>query len=113
KDVAGAKAKAEAYGKSVAAKQVPFEVRQHHELLGTIAIADGAFKVAVAELAKANQRDPRVLYLSAVALKGAGNAKGARAMATRAAEFRGLAFNYAFVRTKAKALLASLQVATK
>jgi len=113
KDLATAKTKAAAFGKAVATKKVPFEQWQQHELLGRIALAEGKFKVAVAELAKANQRDPRVMYLSATALQGAGDAKGARAMAKRAADFNSLAFDYAYVRAKAIKLLSSLQVASK
>jgi tetratricopeptide (TPR) repeat protein len=103
-DLATAKAKATAYGKQVAVKQKPLEVLQSHELLGEIAIADHNFKVAVTELASANRQDPRVLYLSAVALQGAGDMKSAKAMATKVAEFNGLAVTYAYVRSKAKAL---------
>jgi tetratricopeptide (TPR) repeat protein len=105
-DLATAKAKAAAYGTAVAAKKVPFELWRQHELLGRIAIAEGKHKVAVAELGKANLRDPRVMYLAAVAMQGAGDAAGARAMAKRVAEFNGLAFDYAYVRAKAAALLA-------
>ena len=103
-DLATAKAKAAQYGKLVTTKQNPFEMRQQHALLGMIAIDESKFAVATGELAKANQRDPRVLYLSAVALAGSGNAKSAKAMAARAADFNGLAPNYAYVRSKAKAL---------
>jgi tetratricopeptide (TPR) repeat protein len=112
-DLATAKAKAAAFGKAVAVKKVPFELWRQHELLGRIALAEHAFKVAVAELGKANQRDPRVLYLSALALQGAGNAKAARATAQRVAEFNGLAFDYAYVRAKARALQAALDAPAK
>ena len=71
-----------------------------------IALAEKKWAVAVRELAKGNPRDPRMLYLSAVALAGKGDAKGSRAMAKRAAEFNGLAVNFAYVRARAKALLA-------
>jgi tetratricopeptide (TPR) repeat protein len=104
-DLATAKTKVAAFGTAVAAKKLPFEVRQHHELVGLVAIAEKKFAVAAAELAKANQRDPRVLYWQAVALQGAGNAKAAKAMAAKAADFNALGANYAYVRAKAKALL--------
>ncbi|HET9987904.1 MAG TPA: tetratricopeptide repeat protein [Kofleriaceae bacterium] len=103
-DLKTAKAKAAAYAKQVSVKQNPFEVRQQHELLGMIAIDESQWKTAVDELSHANQRDPRVLYLAAVAIKGAGDAKGAKAMAAKAANFNGLAPDYAYVRAKAQAL---------
>ena len=109
KDIATARAKAREYGKQVALKQIPFEQRQQHELLGMIAIADKKFGVATAELTKANQRDPRVLYYLAVAYEGAGNIKKARVTATKAADFNGLAANLGYVRAKAKAMLARLK----
>ena len=46
-------------------------------------------------------QDPRILYLTAVALREAGDAKKASAVAAKAAKFNGLSFNYAFVRSKA------------
>ena len=56
---------------------------------------------AAKKLALANQLDPRVLYLTAVALGKAGDSAAAAAMARRAAKFNGLAFNYGYVRVKA------------
>jgi hypothetical protein len=103
-DLKTAKAKAAAYAKQVSVKQNPFEVRQQHELLGMIAIDDKQWKTAVDELSHANQRDPRVLYLAAVAMKGAGDANGAKTMAAKAANFNGLAPDYGYVRAKAQAL---------
>jgi tetratricopeptide (TPR) repeat protein len=103
-DLETAKAKAAAYAKQVNIKHNPFEVRQEHELLGMIAIDAKQWKTAVDELGHANLRDPRVLYLSAVAMKGAGDVKGAKAMAQKAADFNGLAPDYAYVRAKAQAL---------
>ena len=103
-DLATAKTKAAQFAKQVAVKQNPFELRQQHELLGMIAIEDKKFSVAIDELSHANQRDPRVLYLSAVAMRGAKDTKGAKAMAAKAADFNGLAPDYAYVRAKAQAL---------
>jgi hypothetical protein len=76
-------------------------VRQLHELRGLVALADGRPRDAAAELAQANQQDPRVLYLSALAWRGAGDQAKASAFAAKAAKFNGLAFNYAFVRRPA------------
>ncbi|HEY6034296.1 MAG TPA: tetratricopeptide repeat protein [Kofleriaceae bacterium] len=103
-DVKTAQAKAKAFAQQVSVKQNPFEVRQSHELNGMVALETKQWKTAADELAHANQRDPRVLYLAALALKGEGDAKGAKAMALRAADFNGLAPDYAYVRASAKAL---------
>ena len=101
KDVAAARTKTAEYEKAIAARQRPFEVRQLHELRGLVALADGRPRDAAAELAQANQQDPRVLYLSALAWRGAGDQAKASAFAAKAAKFNGLAFNYAFVRRPA------------
>jgi tetratricopeptide (TPR) repeat protein len=103
-DVATAKRLSASYTAAVAQKGIPFEVRQGHELAGMIASAEKSWKTAVVELAQANQNDPRVLYLAAIALQGSGDAAKAKAMAVKAAEFNGLALNYGYVRTKAKEL---------
>ena len=59
----------------------------------------------MAELEQANQQDPRVLYLLAVALQGKGEAQKAREVGARAADFNGLSANYAYVRSRAKQLV--------
>jgi tetratricopeptide (TPR) repeat protein len=107
KDLATAKARLTAYAKQVAVKKAPFEVRQQHELAGVIALAQKDYAAAVRELTMANQQDPKVLYLMAQAHRGAGNAAEAQRFAGKAAHFNGLNFNYAYVRTKAQALMGS------
>ena len=106
RDVAAAKVLARSYESQVAAHQVPFEVRQSHELAGLIALAEKRHAVAATELARANQQDPRVLYHLGVALDGKGDKAGARKALRGAADFNALGGNYAFVRRKARALLA-------
>jgi tetratricopeptide (TPR) repeat protein len=103
-DLATAKAKSAEYARQVAVKNVPFEVRQQHELAGLIAMAEKKPAAAVEELKRANQQDPRVLYLTALALQAAGDSQQARTLGTKAAQFNGLSFNYAFVRSKAQRL---------
>ena len=100
-DLATAKAKAVAYGTEVAARKVPFELRQQQEVEGLIALEEKRYAAAAQAFAKANQQDPRILLYTAVALKGAGDTAGAAEMATRAATFNQLSFNYAYVRAKA------------
>ena len=100
-DLATGKAKAVAYATEVAVKKVPFELRQQQELEGLIALEEKRYAAAVQAFGKSNQQDPRILYLTALAMKGAGDAKGAAAMAAKAAAFNQLSFNYAYVRAKA------------
>jgi tetratricopeptide (TPR) repeat protein len=101
RDVATAKARAAEYARQVAVRKAPFEVRQQHELQGLIALADKRPGDAAQEFARANQQDPNVLYLTAIAWRDAGDARKASAFAAKAAKFNGLAFSYAYVRTKA------------
>jgi tetratricopeptide (TPR) repeat protein len=104
-DVATAKTRAAAYSSAVSAKQIPFEVRQSHELAGRIALAEKNYPAAVAELRQANQQDPRVLYLTAVALQSSGDAARAKEVGAQAADFNGLSATYGYVRGKAKAMV--------
>ena len=103
-DIATARAKLAEYTKQVAPKNRPFEVLQQHELTGMIALAEKEYAPAVQELKLANQQDPRILYLTAVALQGAGDAQAAATFAAKAAKFNGLNINYGYVRNKARKL---------
>jgi Flp pilus assembly protein TadD len=99
-----AKAKSEAYAAAVAVKKIPFEVWQTHELAGRIAIFDKDNAAAVAELRQANQQDPRVLYMLAVALDRSGDTRTAKETATQAANWNALSNTYGYVRGKARAM---------
>ena len=107
-DLASARAKSGAYATAVAERKVPFEVRQGHEVAGLVALQEQDYARAAAELAQANQQDPRVLYHLARAYQGQGDLKAARGAVRGAAEHNGLNFNYAFVRAKARQLLGQL-----
>lgn len=104
-DLAAARTETEKYATLIAARKAPFEVRQLHELRGSIALADKRGAEAVQELTQANQQDPRILYLTAQAYRESGNTGQAAAFAKKAARFNGLAFNYAYVRNKAATLV--------
>jgi tetratricopeptide (TPR) repeat protein len=106
-DLQTAKARADEYGRLIAGRNAPFEIRQQHELAGLIALAEKRPSEAVQELTRANQQDPRILYLVAVALREAGDLEKANAIAAKAAKFNGLAFNYGYVRTKAAKMVRS------
>jgi tetratricopeptide (TPR) repeat protein len=101
KDLATARTKAMDYEKLVAPRNAPFEIRQQHELAGLIALLEGRYPAAVKEFDLANQRDPRVIYLAAVAAHGAGDATRGAALARKAAQFNEISFNFAYVKTKA------------
>jgi tetratricopeptide (TPR) repeat protein len=103
-DLPTAKSRLKDYAAQAKAKQVPFEIRQQHELSGLIALAEKRPAEAVSDFEKANQQDPRVLYLLAQALQAAGDGARARSMATRAATLNTLNFNNAYVRAKARRL---------
>jgi tetratricopeptide (TPR) repeat protein len=104
-DVAGAKAKAAAYRTAVAASKIPFEERQSRELAGRIALAEKDYKTAAAAFREANQQDPRVLYLKALADQGAGDPAAAKLASAAAADWNALSPTYGYVRGKAKSLL--------
>jgi len=104
-DIEGATATAATYSELVGAKQIPFEVRQTHALMGMIALAEGSHADAAAHLAHANQQDPRILFLQAQAHHGQGNADEARSYCEQAANFNGLSGTYAYVRTAAQEML--------
>jgi tetratricopeptide (TPR) repeat protein len=103
-DLATAKAKAASYTTAVGAKKIPFEVRQSHELAGRVALAEKSYAAAAGELRQANQQDPRVVYLLAVALQGKGEAEAAKTTAVQAADWNALSNTYGFVRGKARAM---------
>jgi tetratricopeptide (TPR) repeat protein len=106
-DLPTAKGKAAEYGKLIAGRNAPFEQRQQHELAGLIALAENRPADAVQELTRANQQDPRILYLTALALRDAGDLQKASVVAAKAAKFNGLAFSYGYVRTKAAKIVRS------
>jgi len=107
-DLATARARALAYAEAAAERKVPFEVRQSHEIAGLLALQAKDYAKAAAELEQANQQDPRVLFHKARAYQGKGDAAAAKEACRQAAENHTLAFNNAYVRDKARKLLATL-----
>jgi hypothetical protein len=101
-DLATAKAKAAEYTSQVSNRKVPFELRQQRELAGMIALAEKHGAYAVKEFQQANQRDPRIIYLTSLALDAAGDRAKAATLRTDVANFNELNFNYAYVRSKAR-----------
>jgi hypothetical protein len=66
-----------------------------------------ALALGDAELGQADQQDPAVLYLLALAWKGSGDDQRAREMLEQAVEFNAIrfSFSYALVRTMARRTL--------
>jgi tetratricopeptide (TPR) repeat protein len=104
-DIALAKEKSAAYHTAVQTPAISFELRQDHELMGRIALAEGDASGALAHLGQANQQDPRVLLLTAQAYKASGNAEAATDMARQAADFNQLSFPLSYVRAEAKEMV--------
>jgi lipopolysaccharide biosynthesis regulator YciM len=83
------------------AKKNAAEIRQAHELAGTIELKEKRFDQAVAHLTRANQQDPYVLYRLAKAYKGKGDQAKADELLRQAANHNTLpTLNHAFVRAK-------------
>ncbi len=102
-DLATAKSEAKNYTDGAASQQNSFRIRQSHALAGTIALKEKQYDQALAHLGQGNQQDPQVVYWTALAWKGKGDAVKAKEHAARAANANILPLvTYAFVREKAK-----------
>ena len=102
KELATAKSEADAFRKGADASKNPFQIRQAHELAGTIALAEKDYDKAIAELQQANQQNPYDLYRLCQAYQGKGDSGKAKEFCTKVAAFNSLPqLNLAFVRTKA------------
>jgi tetratricopeptide (TPR) repeat protein len=107
KDLAAATKHADAYMRAAVAKKNNNQIRQAHDLAGTIALKEKQYDQALAHFAKANQQDPYVLYRTGKAYKGSGNEAKAKEMFQRAVNHNTLpTLNHAFVRAKAKKMKA-------
>jgi tetratricopeptide (TPR) repeat protein len=104
-DVAMAKTEAAEYLKGAEVKKNDFRIRQAHLLAGTIAQKEKRFDDAITELGKANQQDPYVIYGTALAYQGKGDAAKAKELSQQAANANTLpTLNSVFVRVKAKTI---------
>jgi tetratricopeptide (TPR) repeat protein len=103
KDLAAARQHADAFMQGASAKKNSAEIRQAHELAGTIALKEKRFDQALAHLTQANQQNPYVLLKTAKAYQGKGDETKAGEMFRQAANHNTLpTLNHAFVRAKAK-----------
>jgi tetratricopeptide (TPR) repeat protein len=106
-DVTTASTEAKGYLDGATERQNKFRIRQAHELEGRIALAEKQYDGAIAHLGQANQQDPQVVYLTALAYQGKGDGAKAKELAAKAADANVLpVITYAFVRGKAKKLAA-------
>jgi tetratricopeptide (TPR) repeat protein len=106
-DLPGAKQHATAYFKGTTVKKNDAQIKQAHELLGTIALAEKNFDQAIAELSQGNQQDAYTLYRMAWAYQEKGDAAKAGELFQKVANHNTLpALNYSFVRAKAKKMKA-------
>jgi tetratricopeptide (TPR) repeat protein len=102
KDLAGARKHAETFMQGATAKKNSAEIRQAHELAGTIALKEKQFDQAITHLSQANQQNPYVLYRLGKAYKGKGDQAKADELFRRAENYTTLpTLNHAFVRAKA------------
>ena len=107
KDFVAAKTHTDEFRRGAEASKNPVQVTQAHELTGRLALAQKDYDTALTELAQANQQDPRNLWRTSIAYEGKGDSAKAQQWLQQAADFNSLpALPYAFVRTKAKKVLA-------
>jgi len=86
-----------------------FQIWQSHYLNGLIAMEDKDYKKAINEFEKSNLQNPQTFYYMAMAYSKDGNTAKAKKFAEKCANFNSLInLNQAFVRNKAKEMLASL-----
>jgi tetratricopeptide (TPR) repeat protein len=103
KQLEDAQRHADAFMKGAVAKKNSAEIRQAHELAGTIALKGKQFDQALTHLSQANQQDPYVLYRMGKAYKGKGDQAKATELFRRAANLNTLpTLNHAFVRAKTR-----------
>jgi tetratricopeptide (TPR) repeat protein len=106
-DLAQARTEATAYAAGASQRQNSFRLKQAHQLEGQIALAAKDYDAALSQLGQANQQDPQVLYLTALAYQGKGDTTKVRELAAKAANANILPLaSYAFVRAKARKLAA-------
>lgn len=104
-DLATARSEAAAYEEGARSRQNQVRLQQAHGLEGAIALKEKQYDAAIEHLAQANQQDPQVLYMTALAWQGKGDGTKAKDFAGRAAHANILPLiTYAFVRAKAAKL---------
>jgi tetratricopeptide (TPR) repeat protein len=109
KDLKKAKAEAEEFRKGAEAKKNPNQLRLAHGLAGRIFFAENDYDKAIGELLQSNLQNPYELYRLGQAYQAKGDKANAKKYFDKAAHFNGLpSLNYAFVRTKAAKMSATM-----
>ncbi|HET8623896.1 MAG TPA: tetratricopeptide repeat protein, partial [Gemmatimonadales bacterium] len=104
RDLAGARTLADSVLKAAQAGGNPDRIREAHELLGLIDLAQKKAGEATEHLKEADQQDPYVLYALARAQALSGDREGARALFAKVASHNDLpTIRYAMVRQAARA----------
>ena len=86
-----------------------FHIWQSHFLKGLIALKDNDYTKAISEFENSNLQNPQTHYYMATAYSKDGNVEEAKKYAEMCANFNALtSLNQAYVRNKAKDMLASL-----
>ena len=104
-----AKKLADEFSKSASDANNTFQIWQSHFLNGLIALKESNYTKAISEFENSNQQNPQTHYYMATAYSKDGNVEEARKYAEICANFNALtSLNQAYVRNKAKDMLASL-----
>ena len=109
KDLKTARAESDEFRKGAEAGKNPNQIRLAHDLAGKIALAEKDYGTAITELAQSNLQNPYNLYRLSLAYQGLGDREKSKEYVAKAANFNGLpGLNYAFVRTRAATMAASM-----
>jgi hypothetical protein len=90
---------------AVATPKIPFELRQSRELAGTHRARREGLQDGGRRLPRANQQDPRVLYLQRSPTRARATCSRAKQASGQAADWNALSPTYGYVRGKAKSML--------
>lgn len=108
-EVAAAAEMSKEFTTLVEAARNPYQIPLAHQLAGMVALEQGDYDGAIAELEQANTKSPYNMYRLARAYEGRGDDEKAGALCERAATFKGVnSLSYAFSKSKARNLLASI-----
>ena len=104
-DVVLAREKANEYVRKIALFEGPSELRQASALIGEIEIAEGDYAAAIDSLAQADQSNPRILWLQALASQKIGDLETARGFAEEIVHFNEPVYGFALYFDRARELM--------
>jgi len=103
RDLPGARTRADAFMEAAAAGGNPERIREGHELLGLISLAQRDAESAIGQLREADQQDPYVLYSLARAYDLKGDRAEAKGLYAKVSIYNELpTLRYAIVRRSAR-----------